>query len=63
MEHRYMCVVYLPDGKTVAQCEGFDTAIQAVMRARKWRKLGHIANAYCNELNLDTLELISHVLY
>ena len=63
MEHRYLCVVYLPDGKTVSQCEGYNTAIEAVVRAREWRKLGHIANAYRNELNLDTLELVSHPIY
>ena len=63
MEHRYVCVVYLSDGKTIVLSEHCDTAIEAVERADAWRKLGHIANAYRNELNLDTFELVSHQIY
>ena len=57
MNHCFVCIVFLADGKHVSQNEVCDTASEATERATKWRALGHKAQAYLEVFDLNTLEI------
>lgn len=57
MRHQFICVIYLPDSKDILQTKVCDTATEAIEQATKWRAVGHIAQAYLEAFDLDTLEM------
>lgn len=57
MKHQFICVVFLANGKHISQTEVCDTATEAMERAKAWRAVGHIAQAYLRAFDLDSLEI------